>query len=211
MMRKSLSLIISLVTVLLTGWMTMSNTVSADTVGDPATVDGGITLTATEPIALKSAPSFDFGTQTVSPTTMQFVAKNVDNSLTVVNPGYSSGWAVTLQVSSFVSSDGDKELSGAGIVMEPFDSNGSSAPYVASADSDDTTQQDDKPTAAYYPGKATNPGDAVVVFSAKEGKGVGTWSLKYNSDQVGIEIPVGATIGHYKADLTWSMTNAPTE
>ena len=156
-----------------------------------ATTEGSITLTAGGAITLDAAPDLDFGTQAISTTKATYTTAG-STPIMVTNPGFASGWNVSVAASKFM--NGSTELKGAELTVNDT--------KIAAADS---TNLSDAPI-----GNATTitpGGSAVSVLNAKAGTGVGVWTSTWGN--VSLAVPAGNVAGNYQATLTWTLENAP--
>lgn len=201
-----------------------------------ATTQASISLKAGGNVTLDSAPDFDFPSTTIdandTTTAKLSIAENKSNVLQVTNPGLASGWEVTAKLGQFTSTDGSRQLKGAILGLSTssdFSGTGSLAGNshselgVATTKNNasvfgnptDTINTDSKTTEKIIPNaNATVHGMTLVAggaedygFYALATQGVGIWQTAYDA---ALNIPAGNVEGTYKADLTWTLTNAPT-
>lgn len=152
-------------------------------------------------ITIDAAPGIEFGSQPISASGATYTATGFTDkgdTLQVTNPGFDSGWTVYASASDFTTTpDADgktKTLKGAVLSL--------AAGEVAApnAHSDAAT-----PTAITF----NNKGQAVL--SATDGtQGVGINKDTFTAKKATLDVPAGNTEGDYTANLTWTLTNAPT-
>lgn len=210
------------------------NVHAADTDTRTATTNASINLKAGAAITLDSAPDYDFGTQTIkanSDTEANLnISENKSNVLQVTNPGLASGWSVTLQLGQFQTADGSRQLKGATLdLSKNSDFAGAGAlagtskheAGVATTNNNASELGDPVPynkttgvTSYVANGRPLAQsfnfaagGDPVDMFMAFANQGVGIWQTAFDAN---LKIPAGNVEGSYKADLTWTLTNAPT-
>lgn len=163
------------------------------------TTNGSITLTAGSAITLDTAPNLDFGSQPISTTKATYTTSG-STPIQVTNPGFASGWHVSVSSSKFM--NGDTELKGAELILNntttsAADQTNLSGKAVGLAD-----EAIDADKATIVPG-----GAALSVLNAAAGDGVGVWNSSW--DKVSLDVPAGNVAGDYSATLTWSLDNAP--
>ncbi len=142
--------------------------------------------------------------------------------LTVRNPGFDSGWQVTVTAGDFTRNSDGRELKGAVLTVgnkaavasgNATDSSDADAGQVtAGADDQDLSGKPTSPIsdAGFSLQLGTNSA-ATPIFSAaaNQSQGVGTWSLNFGSGNVSLDIPAGNVVGDYSADLIWTLKNTP--
>ncbi|MFD1410588.1 WxL domain-containing protein [Lapidilactobacillus gannanensis] len=147
-------------------------------------------------IILKSAPTIEFGTQVLTGATKTYDADtNPTDPIKVINPGFTSGWTVTVAASDFKNADGSKTLNGAQLTLD--------AGTVANADPVDT-----KTDGVSSTGLKLNS-SAAPVFDATAGNGIGTFTSTYTKTQAHLTVPSTATADSYASTLTWTIANTP--
>lgn len=199
-----------------------------------ATTQASISLKAGGNITLDSAPDYDFGSQTIDAngTTEKTlnIRDNPSEVLQVTNPGLASGWTVTVQLAPFILVGGTRQLKGATLDLSKnsefagtgtgFENSNHAAGVATTSnntsDLGDPEQPNDVTRTVSHPAN-TRPlakswnivagGDAYDMFEAYANQGVGIWQTAFDA---GLKIPAGNVEGSYKADLTWTLTNAPT-
>lgn len=195
-----------------------------------ATTTASISLKAGGNVTLDSAPDYDFGTQTIdandTTTATLLIAENKSNVLQVTNPGLASGWTVNAQLGQFTLVGGTRQLKGAVLNLSTNDefsgagnlaSNSMSGLGVATTKNNASVfgSPTDKQSGQTIPNaNASVHGMKLVAggaqdygFYALATQGVGIWQTAYDAR---LDIPAGNVEGSYKADLTWTLTDAPT-
>lgn len=211
------------------------NVHAADTDTRTATTQASISLKAGGNITLDSAPDFDFPSTTIDAdhetNPKLSYSDNQSDVLQVTNPGLSDGWSVTLQVGRFETANGSRYLKGASLDLSSNDkfagagvlkgtTNYDAGVATTSNNTTDTKSEPvdyDTTTGKYSFPANTQPlvqsynlpaeGDPIDMFMAFPGQGVGIWQTAFDAT---LHIPAGNVEGSYKADLTWTLTNAPT-
>jgi hypothetical protein len=171
------------------------------TTATPTTTNGTINLTTQKgddgktdkDITLDSAPNIDFGEHNIDTSAQTYTAENIDTPIQVTNPGVNSGWTVTVAASEF-KGDNSHTLKGAVLTIGKG--------TVSTAEANQSTA----PTAI----AVTTNSSAQTIFSAADGNtGVGVWQSMPDKTTTTLAVPAGNVAGSYKADLTWTLTNAP--
>ncbi|WP_099974556.1 WxL domain-containing protein [Lactobacillus terrae] len=143
-------------------------------------------------LSLNSVPTIVFNSGTAG--LANTLTAKTAGDLEVSNPGNEAGWSVTLDASAFVDSSKAVLLKGpvfhfpAGVVTE--DSGG-----------DVTMPTSHEVTDLMGMG-------AIEVLSAGSGEGLGTFTTKYNLDDITLKISSGNVSGEYKSTLNWTLTDA---
>ncbi|MQS53574.1 WxL domain-containing protein [Companilactobacillus mishanensis] len=147
-------------------------------------------------ITLNSAPDIDFGVLKIGKAISGQEATTVSDTVKVSNPGIDSGWSVLVQTGSF---DGTATAGGAatlkGVVLH-------FTPGTVTADSENAG---DLPIGT----KVDSNGEAQPILGAVAGTGIGDFTQKHETSDVTIDIPQGNVAGTYQANLTWTLSNAP--
>jgi hypothetical protein len=191
------------------------------------TSTASVKLTTSGEMSLNSAPSYDFGSSTIQETDqngMKAVSGN-DVPVMVTNPGYGSGWHVSVSLGTFKSSThAGIVLKGAQIVLTPSKSFQGTAVddgtvSVTAADmanrhngivttTDNVTGSDPwsegLPTATSA--TLSQNSAASTIFSASLNSGVGIWQTAYDAT---LNVPAGNVEGSYSANMTWTLENTP--
>ncbi|WP_334329766.1 WxL domain-containing protein [Companilactobacillus sp. HBUAS59699] len=160
--------------------------------GDTTTAKVGLTSDETDKVTLTNAPNIDFGSQKIGTEPLTLHAANVDDNITVSNPGLGAGWIVTLSSTPFT--DGEKTLNNAEL---------SFAPGTVKSEEDDN--QSTAPTGAAI----TSNGADQTIFSALPNTGIGIWNNTYANEDITLDIPAGNLAGNYTSILTWTLTDGP--
>jgi hypothetical protein len=141
--------------------------------------------------------------------------------LTVRNPGFDSGWQVTVTAGDFTRNSDGRQLKGAVLTVGNEAAIASGSTTSSDADAGQITAGADDQDLS---GKPTSPisntgfslqlgtnSAATPIFSAaaNQSQGVGTWSLNFGSGNVSLDIPAGNVVGDYSADLIWTLANTP--
>ena len=202
-----------------------------------ATTEASINLKAGGAVTLDSAPDYDFGTQTIdadgATNVLLSFADNKSNVLQVTNPGLANGWMVATQLGQFTTADGSRQLKGASLSLSTipkFSGAGDLAKNSNFGSGVATTSNNaslfGEPTETINSGDQTSErivpnanahahsmnlaagGASDYAFYALATQGVGIWQTAFDA---GLSIPAGNVEGKYKADLTWTLTDAPTD
>lgn len=146
-------------------------------------------------VQLVKAPVFDFGSTKIGSEALSLQAESVDSPLQVNNPGKLAGWNVTLAGTAFKNADASKTLTGADLIL-----NGVVSP-------EDNANQSVAPTT----GSLTVNDAAQPIFTAAANAGIGNWlnTFEAGSPAATLNIPQGNVADTYTADLTWTLTDAP--
>ncbi|WP_125710833.1 WxL domain-containing protein [Lacticaseibacillus porcinae] len=188
MFKQIITAALAIVTTAVVGGQAVHADVTSDTA---ATTKGSITLTTGGAITLNQAPDLDFGQKPISTTATTYTTKG-SAPIQVTNPGFTSGWSVSVAASKFTT--GKYDLKGAELTVN--------VKNIAAADGSNTSASPDAPHNAIEPG-----GSAVNVFSAATDAGVGVWNNSW--DTVILAVPAGNVAGDYKSELTWTLSDAP--
>lgn len=183
--------------------------VSAATIND--TKDGGnstATATLTKPdegtdaanIKLTSVPDITFGEHVITGSALTIdSAETIKDKITVINPGQDEGWSVSVRTAGFVGTSPEvngKSLRGA---VLSFDAG------TISTESPAAVTENEKPVGNQL---SVNEKDAIIT-GAKAKQGYGTWYHDHAVSEVHLSIPSANVAGDYKADLIWTLGNAP--
>jgi hypothetical protein len=143
--------------------------------------------------------------------------------LIVRNPGFDSGWQVTVTAGEFTRNSDQRLLKGAVLTVgnkAAVDSGNTATgdsdnagQVTAGADDQDPSGKPSSPISdnASFTLQLSKDSAATPIFSAaaNENQGVRTWNLNFGSGNVSLDIPAGNVVGDYSADLTWTLANAP--
>ncbi|MQS90239.1 WxL domain-containing protein [Companilactobacillus mishanensis] len=167
----------------------------APTTTGNSNADVNLTQDKDAAVQLASAPDLTFTETALDGAAHNAVAATkVTDPVSVVNPGLVDGWSVTVKAGDFIdSNDPTNILKGAQIHLTAGD--------VTS----DTTDQTGVSALDVNPSDAESP-----IFTATKGNGIGTWNQQHKLSNATLDIPSGAKAGNYTADLTWTLTDAPT-
>lgn len=161
------------------------------------TTNGTITLSPGGAITLDKAPYLDFGTKPIS-TTATTYSTSGSAPIQVTNPGFASGWSVSVAATAFTT--GKYDLKGAELKVNAL--------TITPDDPDNKSEYPNSVKSTIEPG-----GDSVKVLSADaatadaDAAGVGVWNDSW--DKVTLSVPAGNVAGDYKASLNWTLTDAP--
>lgn len=149
---------------------------------------------AKNPIRIENVPSIHFNAAEISgdPIVDNTVSAYTDD-FRVNNPGYLSGWHVTLASSALTTDDG-RELKGATI---NFNENA-----VAPEDAANTS-------ALPVTHSTQLSAEAAPIMVAAPETGIGIFKMKQTDRDFLLNVPAGYAAGDYSGVLTWSLANAP--
>lgn len=183
------------ISLVLAGLFCMIGIVAQPAMADTAaTTDASLNLTAGGAITLDQAPDVDFGTQTISEKAATYTT-NLTTPIQVTNPGLQANYTVYATLGNFTA--GDRILKGAVLTF------GTATPLAKDSDNQSgvpTTLSNRK----LYAGMT---GFFSPMMIASPGSGIGVWQDVIQSAQ--LTVPAGNVAGSYHADITWTMTNAP--
>ena len=163
-----------------------------------AKTNAGITLTAGD-LLIEEAPNINFGAPQITAKGDSYPATSVSPMLSVLNAGQDTDWAVQLKVGAF--SNGTRTLKGASLSLTDTKVTASGGVVSQAPTGADVTIAAD--------------GSAKTILVADRDKldttqystlGVGMWFSKFGAS---LNVPAGNVQGDYKADLTWTLSNAP--
>lgn len=165
------------------------------------TTNGTIDLTAQKgedgqtdkDITLDQAPNIDFGQHNIETGAKTYTAETISNAIQVTNPGVNSGWTVSVAASEFVG-DNDHTLKGAVLTI---------------GQGTVSTEGENQSTAPTATAVTTNSSNQTIFAAADGNTGVGIWQSLPDKAATTLAVPAGNVAGAYKADLTWTLTNAP--
>lgn len=163
-----------------------------------AKTNAGITLTAGD-LLIEGAPNIDFGTAQITAKGHSYPATRVSPMLSVLNAGQDTDWAVQLKVGAF--SNGTRTLKGATLSLTNTKVTASGGVVSQAPKGDDVTIAAD--------GSAKNilvADRALLDPKNYSTLGVGVWFSTFGAS---LDVPAGNVQGEYKADLTWTLSNAP--
>lgn len=163
-----------------------------------AQTNAGITLTAGD-LLIEGAPDINFGTAQITAQGHSYPATSVSPMLSVLNAGQDTDRAVQLQVGAF--SHGTRTLKGATLSLTNTKVTASGGVVSQAPTGADVTIAAD--------GSAKNI--LVADRASLDPKnystlGVGVWFSEFGAS---LNVPAGNVQGDYKADLTWTLSNAP--
>lgn len=172
----------------------------ADTTTTPTTTPATATTTITPgTIAIKSAPSIEFGTVNSSADDTNYISSSFSSGLQVANPGEATGWSVTVSGTPFTTgTTGGATLKGAALTMDDTETT-----PVAADDADNVS------TLPTFTAKTPITSAPAIVLNAAAGQGVGSFTAKYNNGDALLSVPAGNIGGSYTSTLSWTLTNAP--
>lgn len=145
-------------------------------------------------LSLDAVPNFDFGQQDITAVDKTYHA-NSEVVVTVTDlRGSSVGWNLTVKQDGQLKTAQNEELVGAELSL----ANG-----VIETNSVDTANISN--------GKLIPGGAALKVLDASAGQGNGSFSAKWGTSGVTLEVPGASTklAKSYTANLTWTLTDAP--
>lgn len=149
---------------------------------------------------------------------------NTDSmQLVVRNPGFDSGWQVTVTAGDFTRNSDGRELKGAVLTVgnkaavatdgSATSDSADAGQVTAGADDQDPSGKPSSPISddTGFTLQLSKDSAATPIFAAaaNQNQGVGTWQLNFGSGNVSLDIPAGNVVGDYSADLTWTLANAP--
>jgi hypothetical protein len=173
------------------------------------------------------AQSSDSGSTATTAAAMSLPMSTNSMQLIVRNPGFDSGWQVTVTAGEFTRNSDQRVLKGAVLTVgnkaavdsdNTATSDSDKAGQITGADDQDPNDKPSSPISDNSNGDNSNftlplskDSAATPIFSAAANKnqGVGTWTLNFGSGNVSLDIPAGNVVGDYSADLTWTLANAP--
>ncbi|MFC6323561.1 WxL domain-containing protein [Companilactobacillus baiquanensis] len=178
---------------------TTPTTLTATTPTSPAptTKSSDIALQQTGNLMLDSAPDISFGTQNLDVSKTTYTNSTFDSTLHVTNPGFPSGWAVTLSDTPFTSTGSTTSTTLKGAALSLTD------PTLTA---DDSTNQSTPPTANASVDVSSS---AALVADAGLGDGIGAYTGTYASGDASLYVPAGNIGGSYTSTLTWTLSDAP--
>lgn len=152
-------------------------------------------------LSLITAPSFDFGVNTITAATEIYNAATTPTALTVSDlRGSGEGWAVTASLSSFElnsTGSGTTTLNGAIITLN----NGTVSAENGTTATAPTAQASVQLTAG-------GASDNVVSAAANAGQGV--WSVNWTTENATLTVlPGTAQVGTSYAVIDWALQSAP--
>ncbi|MFD1418654.1 WxL domain-containing protein [Companilactobacillus keshanensis] len=176
---------------------TGSTAVTTTTASSPSPLakSTDVGLQQTGSLALDSAPNISFGTQPLAVGKTTYTSSTFDSTLHVTNPGFPSGWSVSVADSGFADATSKAPLKGATLSLE--------APTIAA---DDSTNQSTPPTTV-SPIAVSSAASTVV--DATAGEGIGAYTGTFASGDASLYVPAGNIGGSYTSTLTWSLLDAP--
>ncbi|WP_125713910.1 WxL domain-containing protein [Companilactobacillus kedongensis] len=176
---------------------TTDTTVTATTPTSPSplTKSTDVGLQQTGSLTLDSAPDISFGTQPLSVGKTTYTSSAFDSTLHVTNPGFPSGWSVSVAGSGFADATSKAPLKGATLSLE--------APTIAA---DDSTNQSTPPTTV---SPVTVSSAASTLVNATAGEGIGAYTGTFTAGDASLYVPAGNIGGSYTSTLTWSLLDAP--
>lgn len=143
-------------------------------------------------VTADAVPDIDFSPATVSGQAQTVAAHCADATVAVTNPGFASGWSVSVAASDFVSADAHRRIRSAQLT---FASATVQAPGAVEA------------PAKTAPTTLTTGGDAVTLVSAAA-HSVGQTTATYAASGIRLHIPAGNADANYSAKLNWTLSNA---
>lgn len=161
------------------------------------------------PLSLDYVSSVDFGKQSISGQKAVYESTSLKPFIQVTDArGTGNGWHVTAEASGFSTEEGTPSLRGATLAFN----NGS---VLSTSGNVSGTPKANTNIALATDGTPAN------VVTAGEDEGLGTWINRWfptdssdneTNDNVTLEIPAGsASKGAHSAEITWTLTSAPTE
>ncbi|APX73190.1 WxL domain-containing protein [Companilactobacillus allii] len=175
-----------------------ATTDAAETSPAPTTTNSTATITQTGALNLDSAPSIDFGSQAYTVGETKYASSAIGSDLHVTNPGFASGWSVTVSATPFTDSATSNTLKGTTLSLD----SSKAAPITA----DDSSNVSGLPS---YVAPLTIGSSATEVESAGAGDGVGAYSTSYGAADASLNVPAGNLPGTYSSTLTWTLNDAP--
>lgn len=157
-------------------------------------------------LLIEGAPDIDFGTAQITAQGHSYPATSVSPMLSVLNAGQDTDWAVQLKVGAFSNATqtlkgATRELKGASLSLTDTQVTASGGVVSQAPTGADVTIAAD--------------GSAKNILVADRDKldttqystlGVGIWFSEFGAS---LNVPAGNVQGDYKADLTWTLSNAP--
>lgn len=176
---------------------TPSDAVTATTATSPSpmTKSSTVGLQQTGDLTLDSAPDISFGTQALAVGKTTYTSSTFDDPLHITNPGFPSGWSVTVAGSGFTDTTSNAPLKGAALTL--------SAPTLTA---DDSSNESTPPTTKSS--VAVSTANAVVA-DAPAGTGIGAYTGTYAAGAASLYVPAGNIGGSYTSSLTWTLSDAP--
>ncbi|WP_125570838.1 WxL domain-containing protein [Lacticaseibacillus songhuajiangensis] len=203
-MKKNIFAITAAAALVLNIAATSVTTFAADNNSTSKTTTGHINLTTKSNdgkgeemgITLDKVPTIEFGTHTISAKDQTYEATSVTD-LQVTNPGYDSGWDVTMAAGPFKSTDDTSAAELRGAILK----------LGAGA----TTDPNGNSSAASVNAFDGNNSKAQSVFTAVDGtQGVGANIDSFTPDKATLFVPAGNVAGDYTSTLTWTLSSAAT-
>ncbi|WP_125565358.1 WxL domain-containing protein [Companilactobacillus insicii] len=175
-------------------------TTSPETSPAPQTSASDATILQTGSLALDKVPTISFGSQNYSVGKTTYASTAI-SALHVTNPGFASGWNVTVaQTTPFKDTASGSALTLKGATLS-LDST-TTDPITA----DDSTNVSAAPS---YITPLTLSSTAVQVESAAAGAGVGAYTTQYANNEASLYVPAGNLPAAYESTLTWTLSDAP--
>lgn len=170
-----------------------------------AQTNASINLTAGD-LLIEGAPNIDFGTAQITAQGHSYPATSVSPMLSVLNAGQDTDWAVQLQVGAFSNATqtlkgATRELKGASLSLTNTQVTASGGVVSQAPTGADVTIAADGST------KNILVADRASLDPKNYSTlGVGVWFSEFGAS---LNVPAGNVQGDYKADLTWTLSNAP--
>jgi len=177
-------------------YTTYSSGVPAAASPAPYTTTSDATLTTTQTLSLEQTPTISFGTQQYSLSKQTYTPTSI-TPLQVANPGFSSGWTLTVAASPFTDATTKSTLSGSVFTIDPT---------TSELTADDSTDVSPMPT---YITPVTLSTTASKIETAAAGAGVGGYTTAYKSADASLYVPAGNLPGAYTSTVTWTLADAP--
>ncbi|WP_334329925.1 WxL domain-containing protein [Companilactobacillus sp. HBUAS59699] len=166
----------------------------------PVTSTSDATITQTGSLALDNVPAISFGSQNYALGKTTYASTSI-SPLHVTNPGFASGWNVSVaQTTPFTdtATGSTSTLKGSTLTIDSTTTD----PITP----DDSTNVSTPPT---YVTPVTLSSTAAEVESAAAGGGVGAYTTQYAANEASLYVPAGNLPGSYQSTLTWTLSDAP--
>lgn len=174
---------------------TTAPTPTTATSPSPISKTSSVALQQTGSLTLDSAPDISFGTQDLSVSKTTYTDSVFDDALHITNPGFPSGWSLTVADTGFTDTTSKAPLKGAALSL--------AAPSLTP---DDSTNESESPITK-TPVSVSSA--ASVVADAPAGAGIGAYTGDYAAGAASLYVPAGNIGGSYSSTLTWTLSDAP--
>lgn len=147
-------------------------------------------------LTIDNVTPLNFGTNKIVPVgTYYSLDSSVKNPNVQVTDrrGLGTGWRLEVKLSEF--KENDKILKGATLLLP--------AGKMKSTEFNISTLPNS------YAVNLIPGNDSVILMSASEHTGMGTWANMFETDEISLYVPPGNMIGEYEASLTWVLSDTP--